>query len=278
MRRVVISLSTIPSRFSALDATLQRLLAQTHPAEQILLYIPHRYRRFPDWDGRLPRVPEGVEIRRSEDWGPATKVLAAAKDFAGEPVEIVFCDDDRLYSKRLVSGFLRTRAKRPDAVIANLGFNHEYEPFLESNGAGRPQPSAVRFWRATDIEFQLRLLLRQIKARRRDVQTPFRRVYKIGGYVDIFEGCGGAMVRPEFFDADFYEIPPVLWSVDDFWLSGMFRAKGIGIWLRGNRSEPPLTSADTADPLWDAVIDGVGRFEANVQAGRYFQDTFGIWK
>ena len=278
MTRVIISLSTIPSRFPSLIRTLESLQAQSLSVEAVLVYVPDSYRRFPDWDGTLPELPKGVELRRCEDWGPATKVLAAARDYQDEDVQIVFCDDDRVYSPNLVADFLKVRARRPDVAIANFGFNLEDEPFVDSSGAGRPKPSAVRFWRATDIEFQAALLWRQIKARKRDVPLPHRRVYKISGFVDILEGFGGVMVRPSFFDAAFYDIPPVLWSVDDFWISGMLRRKGIGIWLRGNQVVPPESDAHLEDPLWNTVIDGAGRFEANAQAGAYFQTTYGIWQ
>jgi hypothetical protein len=73
--RYVISLSAIPPRFAHLGPVLDSLLRQRPRAEAVLLYIPKSYRRFPEWDGALPDVPEGVEIRRvEEDLGPATKL------------------------------------------------------------------------------------------------------------------------------------------------------------------------------------------------------------
>ena len=77
--KLIVSLSSIPPRFHKIGATLQALLGQSARIDRICLYIPEVYRRFPDWDGSLPEVPEGIEIHRTEaDLGPATKVLAAA--------------------------------------------------------------------------------------------------------------------------------------------------------------------------------------------------------
>lgn len=275
---LIISLSSVPPRFAELGPTLQSLLQQTADVDHILLYIPYTYRRFPDWDGRLPEVPDGVEIRRTvADLGPGTKVLAAARDFRGVDCEIVFCDDDRRYHPRMAEQFLRVRQTRKGCCIANLGF------LLDDNAPNSAeaafQPRVKRSWRITDVDFQLRYLLREIRAGRRwrEVDAPWRRVYKKSGYVDIFEGCGGAMVRPEFFDDATFDIPPVLWTVDDVWLSGSMARQGVPIWLRGNQFPPEETGAQHHAPLVKSVVDGADRTTANAQAIRYFQDTYGIW-
>lgn len=275
---LIISLSSIPPRFDHLGATLHSLLRQDADISRILLYIPESYRRFPDWDGRLPEVPEGIEIRRTDDdLGPATKVLAAARDFRGQDCDILFCDDDRLYARDWAGQFLHTRRERPACCIANLGFQvHE----VADSSAVRPfHPQVQRSWRITDLDFQLRYLWREIKAghRWREVDAPWRRVYKKSGFIDVFEGCGGAMVRPEFFDDAAYDIPPVLWSVDDIWLSGTLARRGVPIWLRGNQFPPRDTEAKEHVPLVKSIVDGADRKSANTAAIRYFQETHGVW-
>ena len=275
---LIISLSSIPPRFSRIGPTLQSLRAQNDPADRVLLYIPNRYRRFPDWDGTLPEVPEGVEIRRvDDDLGPATKVLCAAQEFRGQDVDILFCDDDRLYPPDTVTRFMRLRAQHPGCAIALVG--RQAETIGVSTGQRDWQPRAVRRWRATDVEFQLRFLWSQIRAGRnwRQIAAPHRRVYKRSGYIDIFEGCGGVLVRPEFFDKMAYDIPPVLWTVDDVWLSGMIARKGVPIWLQANVIDPPETDADALSPLAFSVIEGADRGVANRMAVKYMQEHFGLW-
>ena len=257
---------------------LDSVLAQNRPADRIILYIPTSYRRFPDWDGSLPEVPEGVEIHRTDqDLGPATKVLAAAREFAGQIVDLLFCDDDRDYPSNWTTRFLRARAKHPDCAIALIG--RQAGTMAESSRNREWKPRALRRWRVTHIRFQLHFLWMQIRAGRnwRQVWPPHRKVYMRSGYIDIFEGCGGVMVRPEFFDKLAFDIPKVLWSVDDVWLSGMVTRLDVPIWLVANVRDPDETDANNYSALIDSVIDGADREAANRMAVEYMQQNFGIW-
>ena len=60
-----ITLSSIPARFDKIGPVLESLASQG--ADKVLLYIPETYRRFPDWDGALPKVPSGIQIQRCTD-------------------------------------------------------------------------------------------------------------------------------------------------------------------------------------------------------------------
>ena len=275
---LIVSLSTIPPRFSRIGETLRSLRRQSTRADRILLYIPEAYRRFPEWDGVLPEVPEGIEIRRcSEDLGPATKILAAAREFRGQDCDIVYCDDDRAYGKPWLRNLTRARARHPGCAIANHGFL--VEEAAPATGKNRGPKHVKRSWRITDIDFQARCLWHDVFASvmRREPLIPYRRAYKRSGYVDIGEGFGGVMVRPEFFSDAFYEIPPELRVVDDIWLSGMFWATGVPIWLRGNQFPPRETAAHPQAALADEVFDGADRLGANRTAIEYFQANHGIW-
>src|SRR5438094_3691302 len=82
-RRVIASLSTVPDRINNLRPTIQSLLKQTRPPDEIVLAIPEfsiRERRpyvVPKYISRLPRVRV---LGCHEDWGPATKFIAAIQD------------------------------------------------------------------------------------------------------------------------------------------------------------------------------------------------------
>ncbi len=275
---LVISLSSVPPRFGKIGATLRSLLAQRAAVDRVLLYVPKTYRRFPDWDGSLPQVPDGVEIRRVEqDYGPATKVLGAAREYRGRDVDILFCDDDQFYAPDWAQRFVDLKGLHPGAVIALLGL-HAYD----AAGGSRTralQPRAVRRWRATDIGFQLRYLWQDLRAgsARRARVAPARRVFKRSGYVDIFEGRGGVLVRPEHFDDLAFDIPRVAWPVDDVWLSGMVARQGVPIWLLGGILDPRDTEAEVLGPLSKSVIDGADRAAANRAAIGYMRKTFGVW-
>ena len=274
---MIVTLSSIPPRFSKIGPTLESLLAQQLRPEKVHLYIPQTYRRFSDWDGTLPKVPEGVVIHRvDEDLGPATKVLYATREFSN--TDILFCDDDRAYPTDWTQRFANLRRAHPDAAIALVG--RHAETMTDSRGKDRFHPRAIRRWRITDWRFQLHFLMLQILAGRnwRAVPAPHRRVYKRSGFIDIFEGCGGVMVRPEMFDDVSFRIPPVLWAVDDVWLSGMVARAGVPIWLEANNVDPPETEADATEPLAFSVIEGANRDEANALAVKYMQEHFGIWR
>lgn len=275
---LIISLSSIPPRFPRIGPTLESLLAQRVKADRVLLFIPRAYPRFPGWDGVLPKVPKGVEIRRcAVDYGPATKVLAAVRDFRGQDCQILFCDDDRIYDRRLTTRVLRQAALHPGCCIAENGYHTWRITGVE--GTRALQPRARRRWRIADIEFQLRYLWQDLRAGagRKNLREPARRVNWRSGFVDILEGSGGALVRPEYFDDSAFEIPPELRSVDDVWLSGMLAWKNVPIWLRANIYEQGFSDAEPLAPLSLSVNAGVTQDAANARAVAYMQKTYGIW-
>lgn len=275
---VIVTLSSIPPRFGKLEPTLNCLLAQTAQIDRILLYIPERYRRFPDWDGTLPEVPEGVEIRRvPEDIGPATKVLFAAQEFRGQDVDLLLCDDDRRYKPHWAQAFLDARAAHPDAAIAIAGF--EADRYGQSSMKDRPQPRAQRRSRMMDLRFQAQMVWEYLfpPVERKYLREPTRVLFRESGYVDCFEGFGGALVKPDFFDDSAFDIPDVVWAVDDVWLSGCLARKGVPIWALADQHDTQHTPAGVYDALHRATIQGADRDAANKACIAYFRDTFGVW-
>ncbi len=274
---LIISLTTIPTRFHLIGPTLDSLVRQRAPVDRILLYIPRRFRRFPDYDGSLPEVPEGVEIRRvDDDLGPATKVLCAAREFADRDCDILFCDDDRIYPAGWAAAMLAARAERPGDAIAALG--REASSLFASTEQRDLQPRAVKRAWQEDYWYIARHLWWLLRKRLPNPpDRPRRRVFKRSGYIDIFMGFGGVMVKPGFFDARDYDIPDICWTVDDFWLSGMLARKRIGIWVPADVIEPVNSDAYMVNALFAAEIDGVGRPRAEKTTFEYLRDTYGIW-
>lgn len=264
----IITLASIPPRFDALGPTLRSLLAQDLPADEVRLHVPARFRRFPDWDGTLPAVPDGVTIHRTpDDLGPATKVLPAARELRGRAVDILFCDDDRLYDRHWHRRFKAARAARPDACLCEHG-----ETFPDIADEVRPPSRLPRAHRRRK-GWRYRLLraatLGQVKPHR----------YESDGYVDYFAGQGGVMVRPEWLDDPaVLDIPGVLWTVDDPWLSGHLERRGVPIWLNRHRSRPEKRGRSATHALHDLVEQGHGRVEADLAAIAHFRRTHGIWQ
>ena len=104
--KVVISLTSIPSRFGHLQDVVSHLAQQT--CHEIWVNIPHVYSRFPEWDGSIPPL-SGSKLklnRECEDLGPGTKVTGPALHLDPEDI-IVYLDDDTNYDPKLVTNLLK---------------------------------------------------------------------------------------------------------------------------------------------------------------------------
>jgi len=99
------------------------------------------------------------------------------------------------------------------------------------------------------------------------------------GYVDVFEGFGGVLVEPDFFDDAAFDIPPVFWAADDPWLSGCLARRDIPIWaeILIKRRGVDATGYDDVDALTFAVIDGHGRRDAYRAVIGHFREHHGVW-
>jgi hypothetical protein len=278
--RHIITLSTIPPRFGSIGPTLAALVAQTSRPEAVELYIPKTYRRFPQWAGGLPSVPDGVRIvRTDEDLGPATKILPAARAYRGQDVELLYVDDDIIFTKGWAQQSLNLRKAHPRTAICSASFP------VRSKGvnwvADGPLPRTVA---APQQNHQIGLVFRRFLKRALGIgrggarMTLFAHKLKHSGYSDVAEGFGGVMVQPDFFDDQAYDIPPILWSVDDVWLSGHLARRGIPIWAdRSLNQGTVLLDISDTHPLHRLVADGADRIAANLACIEYMRATYGIW-
>lgn len=270
MSRLVISLTTIPPRFPVVHENLQSLLKQTADVAAIELYIPRKYRRFDYSEDQLPKLPDGVELRLvDEDFGPATKVLPACRAYAGQDVQILFCDDDIIYEPEWAQRFVDAAKDKPDCCIIEQGnlLNGTGYSDYDWQSPRLPKPGQ----RVKGFSYRARRALSLGRWKPSKVVTP--------GYVDILEGWGGVMVRPEFFSDRAYDIPDILWTVDDVWLSGNLELDGIGIWQHAYAKFPPKPNSDEVKEaaLRLLVYKGHDRVQTNLACIDYFRDTYGIW-
>lgn len=269
MKDFVVSLTTIPPRFSDLMPTFLSLKAQKRvKIREIRLDLPKTYRRF-DFDPStdLPDLPDWVTLYLHDfDYGPATKILPSAQAYAGKDVLLFFCDDDHRYEPHLLYKLGKAAEAHPNDVIANMGYNlHERLVNPCYDFPRRFQPRAMR--RPKDWRYRLWRLSTGLRKKQEFIGTP--------GYMDLAEGYGGILARPSFFTPDMYDIPEILWTVDDPWLSGHFTKNGHGIW----RSAEPLRHEHNvgAEALADFVYQGHGRAEADTACIEYFRREYGIW-
>ncbi len=274
----IISLSSIPPRFSMLPHTLESLRRQQADIDEIRLYIPRHYRRFPDAGASLPDLGQGVRvIRTDEDLGPASKVLFASRDLAGQDCAILFCDDDQIYPENWAATLFAAQAARPDHAVAGFALPlHRVFPTRFVN----PRRPAVRLARSLfDPGYRLARLRQQWQERRWHTRgpKPSRRLVARAGYADVVWGCAGVVVRPEFFDARALDIPDAARPVDDIWLSGMLALNQVPIWVPTGLCRATPSPSDSMAALRDQKIDGRDRDASNRACLSLLRARFGIW-
>ena len=270
MTKLILSLTTVPPRFPYVHENLNTLKRQSAEIAEINLYVARTYRRFDYGSKDLPKLPEGVNLRLiDEDLGPATKVLPACREYRGQDVRILFCDDDKVYDEDWAQRFLDAAERYPDCAICEEGslLNTPHYAADSWQSAREPKPG----YRQKGVFYRLR------RAASLGLWKPSKTVSS--GYVDILEGWGGVMVRPEFFDDTSFAIPDLLWTVDDVWLSGCLERQNIPIWLN---AEDKVRSKGNSNEVKEAalrnfVYQGHGRIAANQACIRYFRETYGIW-
>jgi hypothetical protein len=199
-RRVIASLSTVPDRINNLRPTIQSLLKQTRPPDEIVLAIPEFSIReqqpyvVPKYISRLPRVRV---LRCREDWGPATKFIGAIQDelAAGrENTLIMVVDDDRVYPRDALETYLHYNEQLPNAALCFRG---------------AAMPSTLDWDDAKMIYGK-------------DIREPRP--------IAVITGCGSYFIQPRFFDGslwDYSGAPSVAFYIDDIWISAWLSRRGV---------------------------------------------------
>ena len=199
-RRVIASLSTVPDRINNLRPTIQSLLKQTRPPDEIVLAIPefsvreHRPYVVPKYISRLPRVRV---LHCAEDWGPATKFIGAIQDELAAGREnslIMVVDDDRLYPRDALETYLYYSEQLPNAALCFRG---------------AAMPSTLDWDDAKMI-------------RASELREPRP--------VAVITGCGSYLIQPRFFDESLWNYsaaPQVAFDIDDIWISGWLSRRGV---------------------------------------------------
>ena len=195
--RWVVSLTTLPSRIHRIRGTLNSLLDQTEPADEIVLAVPKYSRReqtsyrIPDWLKRS----NTVTILPCEDLGPATKLLPVLKRTNDPETRIAVVDDDVVY---------------PPDFLANLRIWNQQYPNNALAYSGWSLANSLKY---------------------RDSQVFYGTELRFPKAVDVLRGTWGYVVRRGFFDDrvfDFASVPNECYFVDDVF----FSCTSCGTWNR----------------------------------------------
>lgn len=107
MLNFCISLTSIPSRFSTINKTIDSLSNQTKKANKIFLNIPYNYQRYPNQNCDITEINDSydnLEIIRCDDFGPGTKLLGSFNKILKYDF-VILVDDDHIYNNEMFNFF-----------------------------------------------------------------------------------------------------------------------------------------------------------------------------
>lgn len=252
-RKVIATLTTIPSRMDNVHVTIESILNQTLKPDEVVLSIPtHSLREEKDYElsdevKKLSDEGKITLLHCEEDYGPATKLLGVLKreidlDYTEdrEPILITF-DDDKRYHSDAIHNLLSSDLIECGVVVCRKGSRiymvDEDHPFHTEKNDGILE----RIYNGAD-------------------ESSVKRV-------DVLFGTGAVAYRPSYFDHDVFDykaenedFPEVsAFFVDDIFLSGYLAEKDISIVVASFDKSP------TQEKLSSHVLD-VNTPNANVQA------------
>jgi len=244
-QRVIASLSTLPDRIDNLRPTIQSLLKQTRPPDEIVIAVPEfsmREQRPYVVPGYLARLPRVRILSCGRDWGPATKFIPTIREElqAGRERTLVWVvDDDRVYPRNALATYLHYHEQLPENA-------------LSFRGALIP--------RSLDWRDAKMILGNELRGPRR---------------VAVITGCGSYLIQPRFFDEslwDYSKAPDAAFYMDDIWISGCLSRRGV------ERDVVPAAAMmrSVLRQRWTLSLHDVpeGRQNLNNRTIRFFQDTW----
>ncbi len=189
---IVVTFSTTPYRIDNIQPTIKTILAQSIKPQAIYLNVPYIFKRdnlhytIPHWLSAESRLT----ILRTQDYGPATKLLGAIKSVDLPPDTIIITlDDDVAY---------------PSNIVLQLAYKAYLNPGKAITICG------------ADIDYDANMQIKQTSKAGINKRT------KPDSYVAIAQGFAGVAYRRSFFDQDIFNIessPPECINSDDVYIS-----------------------------------------------------------
>ena len=247
-RRIIASLSTLPDRIAKLGPTLQSLLNQTRPPDEIVLAVPpfsFRQKKAYVIPPALAAISQLQIVRCDRDWGPATKFIPTIQRelAAGRGRTLVMVvDDDRVYPRDAIETYLHYQEQLPDAALCFRG--GEMPRTLDWQDAKLTYGDQIREPRP----------------------------------VAVVTGCGSYLIQPRFFDEalwDYSNAPAGAFFMDDIWISGCLDRRGVKKYVVPG-SAMMRTVARQLGTLTLHDVPG-GRQPSNNETIRYFHESWNVF-
>jgi len=145
--RVVVTLTTIPTREESVLKTIQSIQSGTFKPDEIYVNLPEWYPRFncgPDPNFVLKLKNTGVRVNSCKDYGSLTKLVPILEIEKDPDTLIVIIDDDNSYGSRVIEGLVKAHEEfkcpvgysgiaYPETAIKHTGIN----TFLLFQGHGK---------------------------------------------------------------------------------------------------------------------------------------------
>jgi hypothetical protein len=125
--RIVVSLSTLPSRIDNIDAVIRSINDNTMRPDAIYVNVP-TYSKREQRDYHIPpklHAIDNVIVNRIDtDYGPVTKLYPTLENEI-DPETIIICiDDDHQYDSDLINNLVERSNTYPDSAICLSGWNY----------------------------------------------------------------------------------------------------------------------------------------------------------
>lgn len=132
--RVVVSFTTIPSRLPYLAEVSSEISKQSFQPDAVYACIPTVSKRLKSsYDLTDIKIPSNLTVVRTEDYGPATKLLGCL-DFEQDPETIIVTiDDDVKYSPDLLKTLVKTAIENPTCRVGSRARDRYHKTKLKKN-------------------------------------------------------------------------------------------------------------------------------------------------
>jgi hypothetical protein len=138
MVRVVVTLTTIPTRESSIIKTIESINSGTVKPDIIYVNLPIWYPRFncppdPNLGSKLKIM--GVHVNSCEDYGSLTKLVPILELEKDPETLIVVLDDDMTYGPRVIEGLVKAHEEFKCPVgYSGIGYPKTAMRYLGKNG------------------------------------------------------------------------------------------------------------------------------------------------
>lgn len=117
-RQLIVSLTTFGSRIDWCGPAIESIMEQTVKPNRIVLWLGHEFEKPHMIPADLRMLEKrGLEIRFTDDIGPATKLVPSLKAFPED--YIITVDDDTIYNYNVIDKLIRGHYRYPDAIICD---------------------------------------------------------------------------------------------------------------------------------------------------------------